>query len=279
MLFPADSHVHTEWSWDAPNGSMRASCERAVELGLAAIAFTEHRDHTVWRVALDQVDPDDLLARLTEDGELHPPAFDAAGYLAAVEKCRERFPGLTVLSGLELGEPHRHAHQVAQVMGSGRFDRVLGSVHSLADGEGYAEPAGLVGHRAALEVMRDYLAEVTALVCSDQPFEVLAHVDYPVRSWPTGAEPFDASALEEEFRHALQLTAHSGRALEINTKVPLQSVILRWWHDEGGPAVTFGSDAHDPDSIATGFRDAVHLAEAHGYRPGRHPHELWARAG
>lgn len=276
-MLPADSHVHSQWSWDAPNGSMHASCERAVELGLPAIAFTEHLDHTVWRVALDQVGPDHPLTRLATDGELHPPSFDAAGYLSAVEECRERFPGLTVLSGLELGEPHRHAEQVAQVMGSGRFDRVLGSVHSLADGEAYAEPAGLLGHREALEVVRDYLAEVAVLVCSDQPFEVLAHVDYPVRSWPPDAGTFDPSALEEEFRHALRLTADSGRALEINTVVPLHSVILRWWHDEGGTAVTFGSDAHDPDSIATGFRDAVHLAEAHGHRPGRHPHALWAR--
>jgi len=256
---------------------MHGACERAVELGLPAIAFTEHVDHTVWRVALDQVDPEHPLAQLATDGQLHPPPFDAAGYLAAVEECRERFSDLRILSGLELGEPHRHPGQVAQVIGSGRFDRVLGSVHSLADGDGYAEPAGLFGHRDAGAVVRDYLAEVASLVSADQRFEVLAHVDYPVRSWPKGAGEFEPGDFEEEFRNTLRLAADSGRALEVNTAIPLHATILRWWHDEGGAAVTFGSDAHAPDAVARGFHDAVCLAEAHGFRPGRHPHDLWGR--
>ncbi|TMD32858.1 MAG: hypothetical protein E6I95_10030 [Chloroflexi bacterium] len=36
--------MHTEWSWDAPIGHMERSCRRAIELGLPAIAFTEHAD-------------------------------------------------------------------------------------------------------------------------------------------------------------------------------------------------------------------------------------------
>ncbi len=75
------------------------------------------------------------------------------------------------------------------------------------------------------------------------------------------------------------MTADSGRALEINTKVPLHATILTWWHDEGGACVSFGSDAHEPDSIARGFTEAAHFAQAHGFRPGRSPHELWGRAG
>ncbi|MEU8278489.1 PHP domain-containing protein [Microbispora bryophytorum] len=60
-MLPADSHVHSEWSWDAPLGSMERTCEKAVELGLPAIAFTEHVDHTVWMVNLDVLHPDDHL--------------------------------------------------------------------------------------------------------------------------------------------------------------------------------------------------------------------------
>jgi histidinol-phosphatase (PHP family) len=40
----SDHHVHTEWSWDAPNGSMEDSCRRAVEFGIPALAFTDHAD-------------------------------------------------------------------------------------------------------------------------------------------------------------------------------------------------------------------------------------------
>ncbi|QWZ09693.1 PHP domain-containing protein [Nocardioides panacis] len=278
MSLPVDSHVHTQWSWDAPDGDMVASCVRAVELGLPAVAFTEHVDHTTWRVASEDLAPDHLLVRLsTPDGSLTPPTFDAAGYLAAVEDCRDRFPELRILSGVELGEPHRHAPQVAEVLATGTFDRVLGSVHTLLDGGGYAEPPGLFTHWDPAEVLRSYLAEVTALVEGSDAFEVLAHVDYPLRSWPAAAGAFVPEEFEDEFRHTLRTVAQSGRVLEVNTVVPFHDTLLRWWRAEGGDAITFGSDAHDPAAVARGFRDAVHLAEAHGFRPGRRLYDPWGR--
>ncbi|TMF40082.1 MAG: histidinol-phosphatase, partial [Chloroflexi bacterium] len=39
MVLPPDLHVHTEWSYDGRRGSMERSCERAIELGLPAVAF------------------------------------------------------------------------------------------------------------------------------------------------------------------------------------------------------------------------------------------------
>lgn len=143
-ILPADSHVHSEWSWDAPVGSMERSCARAVEFGLPAIAFTEHLDHTVWTVVLDGVHHDEHLASMASpDGLLTPPEFDPAGYLDAVEGCRDRFPGLRILTGLEIGEPHWHREVVAEVLAAGPFDRVLGSLHCLPIGDGFAEPPGL----------------------------------------------------------------------------------------------------------------------------------------
>jgi histidinol-phosphatase (PHP family) len=271
--------VHSEWSWDAPDGSMERSCEQAINLGLPALAFTEHVDHTVWTVALDGLAADDHLARLaTPGGQLTPPAFDASGYLEAIQRCRDRFPGLRILSGLELGEPHWHEPAIATVLRAGRFDRVLGSLHCLPDREGYAEPPGLYLHRAAADVVREYLAEIPRLVTGTDVFAVLAHIDYPIRSWPAGeAGPFELSAFEEEFRQALRATAETGRALEINTRLPLDPAVLRWWYEEGGQAVAFGSDAHAPAAVARGLREAAQLAQAHGFRAGSDPYDLWPR--
>jgi histidinol-phosphatase (PHP family) len=213
------------------------------------------------------------------DGILTPPEFDAAGYLEAIARCRERFPELRVLSGLEMGEPHRHADAIAKVLGAGRFDRLLGSLHTLPDLGGFAEPWGIYPHRHAHEVMRAYLAGVAEMVAKSDIFSVLAHVDYPVRSWPVErAGPFDPAVFEEEFRGALRATAQSGRALEINTRLPLHATILTWWHQEGGDAVTFGSDAHLPAAVGHGFAEAAQMAEAHGFRPGKNPYDLWGRA-
>ncbi len=50
-MLPPDNHVHSEWSWDARSGSMELTCQRAVELGLPAVAFTEHADYTPWTLS------------------------------------------------------------------------------------------------------------------------------------------------------------------------------------------------------------------------------------
>lgn len=277
VVLPTDSHVHSEWSWDAAHGSMEQTCARAIELGLSAVAFTEHVDHTVWKVAQEALADDDVLWTLAPDGLLTPPAFDPAGYLESIASCRERYPSLKILSGLEIGEPHWHGAAVKGVLAAGPYDRVLGSLHCLPDGDGFAEPPGLFSHRDPDEVMRTYLSEVVRLVATDETYEVLAHIDYPVRSWPTDAGPFDVTAFEDEFRLALRATAESGRALEINTRVPLDETIVRWWREEGGDAITIGSDAHEPSALARGLRDAAHMAEAYGFRPGRSPYDLWGR--
>lgn len=108
-------------------------------------------------------------------------------------------------------------------------------------------------------------------------FAVLAHIDYPVRARPSRARPFSPERFEAKFRRVLRLLACSGRALEISTVVPLHATLLRWWHEEGGETITFGSDAHEPTAVARGFRDAVHMADAHRFRPGDRPYEIWRR--
>lgn len=57
----------------------------------------------------------------------------------------------------------------------------------------------------------------------------------------------------------------------------LHSAVLRCWHDEGGEAVTFGSDADLPSAVAHGFLEAADMAAAHGFRAGSHPDDLLIR--
>jgi histidinol-phosphatase (PHP family) len=187
------------------------------------------------------------------------------------------FPDLRILSGLELGEPHWHEEAVNRVLTAGTFDRIIGSLHCLPDGDQFREPPGLYAHWDPSEVLRSYLAEIARLVGHSDVFSVLGHIDYPIRSWPRDQEPVDPKAFEDEFRHALRSTAQSGKALEINTAIPLHTAILQWRHEEGGDAVTFGSDAHDPTEIGHGFATAAALAEAFGFRPSSHPFDRWTR--
>jgi histidinol-phosphatase (PHP family) len=270
---PTDNHVHTHWSWDtADSSTMRKACERAVALGLPAIAFTEHLDFTVW-------DPDD---RATDEGLVERHAsrhaeIDVEGYFAELAEVRDRFPELRILSGVETGEPHLFASSVAAYLRAAPVDRVLGSLHSLSkDGLLYG-----VGHllwEDADGTMRRYLGELVDMIESSDVFQVLAHVDFPRRYWPGGSHRFVEKDYEEEYREVFRALAGSGRALEINTSSPLASADqVRWFYEAGGEAVSFGSDAHAPTAVGQKFELAVDVAEAAGFRPGRDRYDFWRR--
>lgn len=276
MVLPADSHVHSEWSWDAPDGSMDRTCARAVEMGLPAVAFTEHADYITWSVTASDFD-ERLRPLINSAGTLTPPELDLTGYLECLQRCRDRFPDLRIISGVELGEPHWHSDVVARLLDAGQFDRVLGSLHSLPIEQHLFEMPELYRRRPAEEVVSEYLAEIPRLIASSDSFAVLAHIEYAVAYWPERAGPFDPKSFEDDFRHALRVLADSGRALEVNTKVPLHPEVVGWWREERGQAVTFGSDTHDPTLLAQGFAEAAAMVEAYGFRPGRHPYDYWRR--
>jgi len=269
---PADNHVHSQWSYDTfGRTSMVAECQRAVELGVPAVAFTEHLDFASYG-------PGDAIAATgVKPGwwdAMRP--LDVGGYLASIEECRHRFPSLRILSGVEAGEPHLFAGSVAAVLAGNSFDRVLGSLHALVWEGRQVNSSSLFTVLPPAEVMRRYLAEVAALVGGSGAFEILAHLDYPRRYWPPGAGPYPEAGLEEEYRAVLCALASSGRVLEVNTLSPMASVtLLGWWRDVGGRAVSFGSDAHVASRVADRFREAVQIAEAAGFRRGRDAFDFW----
>jgi histidinol-phosphatase (PHP family) len=270
----ADNHVHSQWSYDTgPQASMAAACARAMELGLPSVAFTEHLDFT----APGPADPLAAAGMQRHDaGGIRP--LDVPGYLAALAECRDRFPALRILSGVEAGEPHLFAASAAAAVGSGRFDRVLGSVHGVRTGGQLVYSGWLLRQDPPASVMRRYFAEVVAMIEGSGLFEVLAHLDFPRRYWPGSAGEYTEAAFEAEYRAVLRALAASGRVLEINTASPLLSVsVLRWWVEEGGAAVSFGSDAHLPWHVGARFQQASAIAAAAGFRPGRDLAGFWRR--
>jgi histidinol-phosphatase (PHP family) len=272
---------------------MEQTCARAVQLGLRSVAFTDHADFTGWSVLDPAAVPaavpagglaDDPAAgpghaRVGAGGIFMPPPLDLDGYRASVERCRGMFPELDILFGVELGEPHWHREPAADLLRRGAFDLVLCSMHSLPGptSDRFVEIGDTYRERTAGDVVRDYLAEAARMIDSWDSFDVLAHIDYPVRTWPAAAGPYRPEAFEDDYRAVLRALAGRGRALEVNTRVPLDPVVVAWWHEEGGTAVTFGSDAHDPLSLASGFTRAAAMVESVGFRSGAHRHDFWLR--
>ena len=276
---PADNHVHSQWSWDTQSGDMLRTCARAIELGLPSVAFTEHLDLTTWTLPPSVSLPAEWDGYITGD-TMRAPALDVSGYLDSIDECRRQYPQLRILTGLEISEPHWHVDEVSALLGTGAFERILASQHSgpLLNGSGVMEFSALYLDRTPREVVDTYLDQVLHLVTEAPQFQVLAHIDYPVRYWPTDGPLFDPRDFTDQFRAVLEVLAQSGRALECNTRIPLAYEVLLWWHQVGGEAVTFASDAHEPDALAAGFREATALAAAAGFRPGKDPLDFWRPA-
>ena len=94
MVVPADNHVHSEWSYDTTDqASMTGACERALDVGVPAIAFTEHLDFTLWGPG----DPGQARGLEPRHRSRITP-LDVTGYLAAIEECRQRFPDLRTIT-------------------------------------------------------------------------------------------------------------------------------------------------------------------------------------
>ncbi|MBX7454012.1 PHP domain-containing protein [Mycolicibacterium sp. 3033] len=274
-MLPSDNHVHTRWSWDTGDAStMEATCRRAVEIGIPAVAFTEHVDFTEWG------DHDAATPGMTVGDRPRVAPLDIDGYLADVQRCREMFPHLRILSGIEAGEPHWFSGSVAAVLAAGRFDRVLGSLHGIpVAGRLEGITRRLFAEHDPHDLVRRYFADMVTLIEHSDVFTVLAHCDYPRRYWPADrVGAYRENDFEEHYRTVFRTLAGTGRALEINTKSPLASVdLVRWWWQEGGDAVSFGSDAHQPAHVGNRFDVAVDIVEAAGFRPGRDPFDFWRR--
>jgi histidinol-phosphatase (PHP family) len=236
-----DYHLHSNYSCDA-NESVESLCRRALELGLGEIGISDHCDHH----PLDEC-----------SGFFKPQAW-----WAAIESCRDLFgSALTIRAGLEFGEPHLFKAEALALVGGYPWDYVLGSLHWVGDrivfsSEYFEQPA----ERA----YRSYFTELYEVVVEGE-FDILAHIDIVKRYGFDSFGAFDPRLFEVEIRAVLAALARSGRALEVNTSTlrrPVAEpspnrVLLRWFREEGGRLVTFGSDAHKADDLGAGWQQAA----------------------
>jgi histidinol-phosphatase (PHP family) len=252
-----------------------------MQIGLPALAFTEHLDVTSWPIEPEDLQ-DSLRPLIGDAGVLTPPLLDAEGYLDSVARCRRKFPELHILTGVEFGQPHIDEASARKVIDLDALDRVNGSLHTIPvthePGSVRSEPYTLYRSWPADKVIRENLAEVPLMLAGSSVFTVFCHIEYAVRYWPKEREgPFDPKRFEDDFRQAMRAIASSGRALELNIGGPIRPWIPQWWAEEGGRAITFGSDAHTTDWLAGNFYEGIAMAEHFGFHPGRHPQDFWTR--
>ena len=106
-----DSHVHTEHSHDG-HSSMEEICAQAASRGVMGVAFTDHYECDI---PAQRLGVRDTLAEL--------PRFQ-----------RQYQGRIRLTRGIELGQGHLYPEVAEEILGSEKFDLVLGSVHTSAPG-------------------------------------------------------------------------------------------------------------------------------------------------
>lgn len=229
---------------------MEQMCRGAVHNGIPLLGFTEHYD-------LLPADPCyDYL--------------DLTGWWQELQRCRELFAGqLTILAGIELGEPHRYADQMRRVLNEHPWDYALGSLHWVGDelifGAEYFQ-------RPADQAFGGYFDELRRMAETAE-FDILAHMDVVKRLGFDVYGEYQVDRYEDQIRAVLRVLAKRGLALEINTSQLRRPVgessparpVIDWFRQEGGQYVTLGSDAHQPDHIGYALEHGAAEVQAAGF--------------
>ena len=246
-----DYHMHTNFSPDA-HDTPEAMCWRAVELGLTAVAFTEHAE---WH-------PD-----YAYYGFPQPEA-----YFARIRECQIEFApyGLTVLTGAEIGNPHEYAAETAELLATYTFDIKIASLHWL-HGLNIHHP-GCFANRDPQEVYADYFRELKQLTAVPN-ISFIAHFDRILwRGMLMGHAP-DLYQLEPIVKDTLAAIAQSGIGLELNShRLGSQHhwheslvAMLAWYREAGGRNILVNSDAHCTQQITANWEIAAHLLALAGF--------------
>ena len=161
-----DCHLHTDNSFDSETPAARV-VERARELGIEYIAITDHCDILEWS--------DENIARSN----------------AQAAELNNQYHDITVLRGIELGEPLQSPEQTAIALGLCEYDFILCSLHNIAGEEDfyYLHP----NEEQAYDLIGRYFDELLEMVRWNQ-FDSLAHFTYPLRY--TGNQHFRPSQSE-----------------------------------------------------------------------------------
>ena len=249
----ADFHVHTSFSADSETAP-EAMIERAIELGMKTICFTDHedydfpRDHGIFEI----------------DKEAY---FDKLGRLQ--EKYSKQ---LDILIGIEVGIQPQTGEHNSQLTKEYPFDFVLGSVHAI---DGYDLYFGKIFEgRREEEAYRKTFEETMIDMKNNPDFDVLGHLDYIVRYGEMREQAYSYSRFSDIIDEILRYLITNGKGLEVNTagwKYGLNFAhphpeVLKRYRELGGEIITVGSDGHRPEHLAYDFHRVDELLKSCGFK-------------
>ena len=250
----ADYHVHTEFSDDSRE-PMEKQIERAIELGLEEICFTDHVDYGI--------------KKDWEEGNIMWRGGDGVNYdssqkdpLANVDYVRQ---------GLEFGVQTITVPRYEKLLEryGGKLDFVLLSMHQVDNKELWNQD--FQQGKSQKEYNEAYYEEILRVIRKFKNYSVLAHLDLIVRYDREGVYPF--SRVKDIVAQILRTAIADGKGIELNTSswhyglsdTQPSKEILRLYRDLGGRILTIGSDAHTTRYLGDHIKEAQQILKEIGF--------------
>lgn len=247
-----DFHSHSKYSFDADAAPASAAelAAAAIERNLDAFAITDHYD---------------LFRKET------PITFDITAIQTEIAAARRTYDGqVTILRGIELGQPHASPAMARDLLDAYSFDVVIGSLHAMPnDLDLYFHD---YDHLDCDALLHDYFAQVLAMERFGG-FDVLAHLDYPLRVMKRAGNQPSFANFGEQIAPVLQEAVNRGYALEINAASLFSWMghpgpdqwILSEFRRMGGARISIGSDAHKAADLGRGVTECIAWARQAGF--------------
>ena len=256
-----DTHNHCQFSFDGKRTTVESSSRSAHEKGLAGICFTDHYDFFV-----PQDDP--------EIETIKPQTFDIYGQQAEIERVQGLYDdGFKVLKGIEIGMSEESREQTRLILAENSFDQIIASIHYLEKSDPYY--GGYFRGKDCLQAYGIYLETLynEAVILND--FDIIGHYDYVARYAPFAQDSLTYKDFGDIFDTLFRYLIENGKSLEINTKsckgtkgrkTSIDPNVLIRYREMGGEIISLGSDSHDAENVADGFKEHAAMLKALGFR-------------
>lgn len=249
----ADFHMHTRFSTDSQT-MPEEIVEKAIELGLKTICFTDHFD---------------------KDYPGHENEFqlDTPNYFHYMRKMQEEYKDkIDIRIGVELGMQPHLGDFLRQYVKQYPFDFIIGSMHLFRGRDPYYKV--FFEGKSDKEEYKAAFEETLRTIKTFSDFDVLGHLDFIVRYGNKQAEEYSYEANADVIDEILKYLITNGKGLELNTagwKYGLSFAhpypdILKRYRELGGEIITVGSDGHKPEHIAYDFHKVNDLLKSCGFK-------------
>lgn len=242
-----DYHLHSEFSFDSSE-TIEKICEKAVQEGIVELAITDHAEFPLSEAA---------------------PFPDLEKRDSVIEKCRDLYPQLSILSGLEIGQPWK---AVARDSFCPSLDFIIASVHSL-DGYQNSKCSDMTCSETR-RFLDDYLSQLIFMAETEE-YDVVGHTTYLFRFLPEKMiEAYPPEFFRDSYAELFSVLIKRGKGIEVNCsglRMPTigktfpSHELLILYRDLGGKVVTVGSDGHSCRSAFLGLKQGYDVLKSAGF--------------